>query len=1161
MSKASKQMQLYFKSLKEESYELYKLARKAKETGIDPEPFVEIKLAENLAERVVGLISAIAPQIEGSGTIERIIELEETYTSLDWRVALQIALEVSQEKFCKFEDKKEAMEVGIRVGLAYVTLGVVSAPLEGFTDLEIKKRNDNGEYFCINYAGPVRAAGGTAAAVSVLIADYVRKYNGYQPYDPTEKEIQRCHAELEDYHEYIANLQYFPSKEECEFLMKNLPVEISGDGSEKYEVSSALLKDLPRIETNKLRSGYCLIHSSCIPLKGPKLWKQLKKWGEEFGMEHWNFLEDFIKIQEKAKSKGIKKEKEDAKIQPDYTYVKDLVGGRPVIGHPLENGAFRLRYGRARNSGFSSQAIHPATMELLNQFIAIGTQLKVERPGKAAAYSSCDTIEGPIVKMHNGDVLKVEKPEDIKKYKPKIKEILYVGDVLVNYGDFLDRNHKLIPAGYCQERWIQEVKKKFTDKDKDFTAENLTRVTGIPSEKTKEIIEKPIVTEISFEEAKTIAERTKTPIHPNYTYFWGSIEKEDVVKLIKWLRTAKLEEELLVLESHDEKRTLELLGVNHKVRENRIIIDKDDSAALRYILSLEQDKEIKGENILDIINNLSPVPVKDKAGTFIGSRMGRPEKAKMRKLTGSPHGLFPVGEQGGRLRSIQSALEKGFIETEIQMYKCKCGNKTPMRKCEKCGEKTKVLKHCDTCGESTECGHEEAKLYETENIKIKELVNDTKKILGTNIIPDLIKGVRGTWNPEKISEHLGKGILRAKHNISVNKDGTVRYDTSEMALTHFTPKEISAPVEKLKKLGYEKDIYGEPLEKEDQLLELKPQDVVLPCSKDSPEEESGEVFYNTAKFIDESLKQIYGLKPFYNLKKKEDLIGHLAIGLAPHTSAGIATRIIGFSNTQAFFAHPYVHAAMRRDCDGDEACLLLMLDGFLNFSNKYLPSSRGSTMDAPLVLTSRIMPSEVDDMIFNMETTSYYPLELYEAADKYKMPNEVKMPIIEDVLGEEDQYENIGFSHNTSDINNGVSCSAYKLLPSMGEKVDHQMDLAAKIRAVDQRDVAKLVIEKHFIRDTKGNLKKFSLQQFRCVNCNEKYRRPPLQGKCVNCGGKIIFTISEGSVIKYMEHSLALAEKYDIDEYTRQVLNLTQLRIEQVFGKEKEKQTGLGAWS
>ncbi len=121
------------------------------------------------------------------------------------------------------------------------------------------------------------------------------------------------------------------------------------------------------------------------------------------------------------------------------------------------------------------------------------------------------------------------------------------------------------------------------------------------------------------------------------------------------------------------------------------------------------------------------------------------------------------------------------------------------------------------------------------------------------------------------------------------------------------------------------------------------------------------------------------------------------------------------------------------------------------------------------------------------------------------------------------------------------------------------MELAKRIRAVETNDVARLVIEKHFLKDIKGNLRKFSMQQFRCVKCNEKFRRPPLSGVC-SCGGKILFTISEGSIVKYMEPSLSLARHYDVGPYLTQTLEMLKERIEGVFGKEKEKQESIKAW-
>ncbi|MFH1072130.1 MAG: DNA polymerase II large subunit [Nanoarchaeota archaeon] len=1650
---ASPALKEYFAHLEKNCQKAFSIAQDARKKGYDPAPQVEISLAKNMAERVIGLISIAAPQIVGKGAEQRILELENTYGAQDWRVALSIAEEIAREKFCTFKDQKEAMEFGIRAGFTYATVGVVSSPLEGFTSLELKERLDGtGKYFCLNYAGPIRNAGGTAAAFSVIIADFIRKRFGFLEYDPTELEVKRTFAEIMDYHEFITNLQYVPSQEEMDFLMRHLPVEISGDPSEKYGISNVKLKDLPRVKTNLLRSGFCLIHSSCIPLKAPKLWKQLSDWGKDFSLGHWNFLEEFLKIQKKAKAKG-KVEKKEQKLEPDFTFIHDLVAGRPVIGHPLANGSLRIRYGRSRVSGFSAQSIHPATMAVLDEFVATATQLKVEMPGKAAAFSPCDTIDGPVVKLADGSVVYLDSEAEAKKVRPEIKEILYLGDVLTNYGDFFNRAHVLVPPGYCPEFWIKELEKAVIERYGSMDIELISKELGLDEARVMLFFEDPLKHIPSSQLCFRISDQFGVPLHPNYTYFWNSVTLKELEALFDYLQEARIlyDEKKIILpydDAHQEKkRSLELLGLPHLlVSKEFVVIQKEDAESLFWLFDIKKelaDGVVKerfkkalatiqinqDKTPLEILILITGKPQRDKAGTFIGARMGRPEKAKMRKLVGSPHVLFPVGSEGGRLRSFQECLEEKKITAEFPLYFCEqCKRNTVYAVCEVCDQKTSRRYYCPDCGVVADCPHPQKLVFKKQEINPQELFDASLKKLKTQIYPDLIKGVKGTSNKEHIPEQFIKGILRAKHNLAVNKDGTVRYDCSEVTLTHFKPKEVSVPLEKLKELGYTHDIHGLELENEEQVLELRPQDIVLPCCTQSPDEPSDVVLFRVTKFIDELLVKLYRQKPFYKLDAKEDLVGHLVIGLAPHTSAGILGRIIGFSKTQAFFAHPLFHAAMRRDCftadtfiplkkdgawqverigdvveglaparivdahgtrevraqgyatfgvvngniaevqvssftkhtpmpiiaittalgkrlrttanhkhivvrngkeiivraeslqtgdvlklpycctttshdvremnlleelkdrewlmvrglkgavpdlaavlrgsgvpeqsannfayrdsvpariainimrehripvqdvrlaakydtvtlpavidvtdellqciglyvaegyarqqtgkkgsyqvyiaaerseirafvqqsfrvlgltpserkkdrvtyssrilyeffvhllgagssaygkrlparfltlpparlgklltgylegdgsvsatdlrlvfdtaseglihdmefvlarlgvflklrrstrkpgkrlaefyvrkrrdiplftstrgivqskfvhqlskhisfisqekrarhagmlqhkkfrnlfcqyddryfyddifsieeqpaeqsyclnvenhqviangiltrqcDGDESCIFLLMDAFLNFSRKYLPSSRGSTMDAPLVLTTFLNPSEVDDMAFHMDIAWTYPLEFYLAALNFEMPWAVKIKQLGHVLNTPDQFEHMGFTHDTDDFNKGVVCSQYKLLPSMEEKLRGQMNLAVKLRAVDQRDVARLVIEKHFIRDTRGNLRKFSQQEFRCVKCNEKFRRPPLIGKC-SCGGRILFTISEGSVTKYLEPSIQLAEKYGVPDYLKQNLELTKRRIEALFGKDKEKQEGLGKW-
>jgi DNA polymerase II large subunit len=340
-----------------------------------------------------------------------------------------------------------------------------------------------------------------------------------------------------------------------------------------------------------------------------------------------------------------------------------------------------------------------------------------------------------------------------------------------------------------------------------------------------------------------------------------------------------------------------------------------------------------------------------------------------------------------------------------------------------------------------------------------------------------------------------------------------------------------------------------------------PHDILLPSSFDSLDEKADDVFFKVSKFVDEELEKFYGIKKLYNVEKKEDLIGQLGVCMAPHNCAGVICRFVGFSNTQGLFASPYMHAAVRRDCDGDEAAIMLLGDVLLNFSREFLPSHRGGTQDAPLVLNAKIDAGEVDDQILDFEFLREYPIELYKAAEKAKHSSEVKVNTVREILKKgEDPFVNAGFTHNTENFNEGVLCSSYKKLLTMKDKVNHQMELVEKLRSVDTSDTARLIIDRHFIRDMRGNLRKFSMQEFRCVACNEIVRRTPLNGVCPKCRGKLIFTIHEGGIKKYLEPALDLAKKYNLSNYMQQNLELVKRYVESIFGRELEKQESISKW-
>jgi DNA polymerase II large subunit len=309
-------------------------------------------------------------------------------------------------------------------------------------------------------------------------------------------------------------------------------------------------------------------------------------------------------------------------------------------------------------------------------------------------------------------------------------------------------------------------------------------------------------------------------------------------------------------------------------------------------------------------------------------------------------------------------------------------------------------------------------------------------------------------------------------------------------------------------------------------------------------------------FVDDCLEKIYGLNRYYNFKSIEDVVGQLVVGLAPHTSAGIIGRIVGFTNASICYAHPYWHAAKRRNCDGDEDALILVLDALINFSKHYLPAGRGGFMDAPLVLSIILNPSEVDDEAHNVEVCNRYPAQFYDMVSEATHPKTVEslVDIIANRLNTEAQYEGFGFTHGTMSIDKGPRNSRYKTLDSMVEKLEAQLNLARLIDAVDSKDVAQRVLSHHFIRDIRGNLRAYSTQKTRCIKCNRIYRRIPLSGNCV-CGNKLSLTVKQRNISKYLEIAEKMIRDHALDEYQQQRLRLINSALDSLFISEQTSLT------
>lgn len=1281
MTDISPKMQRYYDRLNTGLASAMEVAKAARKIGIDPETFVEIPIANDLADRVEA-------QVGISGVAQKIRELEAEMSREE--AALHIGDAFAERLFGE-TTKEEILDHAIRTSMALLTEGVVSAPIEGIAKVSVRKNDDGTEFLTIYYAGPIRSAGGTAQALSVLVGDYVRRILGLNRYIPREEEIERYIEEIRQYNS-IMSLQYLPSEKEIRLIISNCPVCIDGEPTEKDEVSGH--RNLERVETNTVRGGMALVIAEGLALKAPKVLKNVRK----MKMDGWDWLEEMTK-----QTSGGSSEEKEVGVHPKDKYLRDLIGGRPVFSYPMRKGGFRLVYGRSRNTGLAAAGLNPASLHILGDFLAVGTQMKIERPGKAAGISPVDSIQGPTVRLINGDVVRVHDAKTAREISPQVSKIIDVGEVLISFGEFIENNHVLIPSAYCEAWWKLEGGTRRPENEDEAIAQC----------------------------------REGLFLHPDFLYLWDDLTTSQIRLLAEQVSsTGVVQDTALVLPDTTEiKDLLEELLCEHKVRGGKILVEQ--YKVLCACLGLDEELHLSKrwdedlpESPLELAIHLSGFSMRSKAGTRIGGRMGRPGKSKPREMKPAPHVLFPIGEAGGNRRSVQEAgkhtyqanTDGGYLQLEMGVRRCPaCRAETWLNRCT-CGTHTIPVLSCPRCGIEVEAGtcpqcDMDPSSTREYTVNVRQMYLDALTNLGMregNM--DLVKAVKGLVSRNKPVELMEKGVLRSANKLFVFKDGTVRFDIIDMPLTHFRPREVGTTVERLRELGYEEDIYGVPLQNPDQVLELPPQDILVP-------EGCADYLMACTRFLDDLLEKVYGLPPFYRLESRKDLVGHLVIGLAPHTSAGVLARIVGFSKANVGYGHPFFHAAKRRNCfhgdtllevytggalrempirqfvlehldlsqagvdcigtfyadpvrpahvrsvdtggiphlrrvtsvsvhrapnnlilfktargreltvtpdhamlvwdvsylrkiralevsigdavpiweggvvisdriasidyvpcsdervycltvdtdhnvsangiftgqcDGDEDCVMLLLDGLMNFSKSFLPVTRGGSMDAPLVLSSRIDPTEIDKESHNLDVCSVYPLEMYLGALEYKNPKEFEGMIdrVERRLGTSSQIEGFFFTHDTSDISAGPLETMYTQLQSMLDKLECELSLAKRIRAVDEHNVAERVLQTHFIRDLQGNLNAFSKQKFRCTKCNGSYRRMPLAGKC-RCGGNVIPTVHEGSVKKYLDMSRRICEEYNISEYTRQRVEVIDMNIESTFGEEKIEQLGL----
>ena len=1087
----------------------YQHALKARRRGIDVADIVEPKIAYDLADRVAKM-----HEIDIADRLRALLAV-----TTKEKAALKISEEIAAGEYGS-GDLKTRLDNAVRVSLAVVTEGVTVAPLQGISDVTIKSNADGSQYLSVSFAGPIRSAGGTEAALTMLIADHARKVVGLGKYiaNSFDDETGRFVEELRIYEREVMGFQFKVLDEDVIKCISNVPVELDGVDTDPVEVVGH--KGMRRIATDRVRGGTLRVMNDGLIGRSRKLLKLV----ETLKLDGWGWLKEL---------KGAIQTGED---DAAHHRMSEVITGRPVLSMAKKIGGFRLRYGRCYNTGFATVGIHPAVPALLNYAIVAGTQIKMDVPGKASTIALVDTLEAPIVRLDDGRVMPVPTVEQAEKIRTRVGKILYMGDMLISYGDFLENNAQLPPASYVEEIWAQQLKSKLPALPVDSGRERLIQLA-----------ENPLIAP-TVEEAFDIS-KLGMPLHPKYSFYWDVIGLDEALYLKDRLGDGVPNDAKL-------KDILERLGAAHSISNDRIRLDDSDQAlSLRRLLS---GPVVEAKDTIEFVSNSSGVKVMPRFASTIAVRVGRPEKAAERKMKPPVHVLFPVGPNGGATRDILKACKDDSFYTEMANRYCdNCKSPSIGTHCRSCGSSTMIRNLCMVCRGEVEdgekCGRcgKDGRTHSIVNYPLKAAMEQAKKKLG--VVPEEpFKGVKSLMSRHRSAEPLEKGILRQKHGLHAFKDGTVRFDATNEPLTHFKPAWILANIEKLREMGYTRDYLGKELTSSDQIVELMMQDVIIP-------RDSAKHLLNTAKFIDEELEKLYEIEPFYNVDLLDDLIGHLVVGLAPHTSVGIMGRIIGFTDSQVCLASPVWHSAKRRDCDGDADSVMLLMDAFLNFSFDFLPDKIGGLMDAPLLIQPVVLPHEVQRQAHNVDIASSYPVEFYEATWKQgKAADSAGMiETIKNRIGEEHQFFGYGFTHFTDALVTKEQRSAYSTLNTMEEKLKMQFDTAKLINAVDADEVAAMVLTTHILPDIMGNMRSYSSQTFRCTSCGAKFRRMPLLGKCTECQNELIQTVTRGAVEKYLGIATDMCQQYKINDYLRSRVESIAMELKLIFKEEKKMQSSL----
>ncbi|MHA1971637.1 MAG: DNA polymerase II large subunit [Candidatus Hodarchaeales archaeon] len=1086
------------KSIQSQEY----LASQARKELIDPSANVESIITTSTKSKISTILDV--PKLEEY--LPSTQDLHEKPILL----AADIAKQIVNGRFVE-KSRDELILLAIQSSLVILSHGLISVPEEAIPRLSINKKTN---HLTLYFSNTIRYVKGETIGLVIMIADYIRHVLHLNRFSATPEIMGRYIEEMELYLSLNDRDNYIQRKILEDFI-QNVGVEISGESYDRLEVVK--YRNLPQL-TNQLRTGMCVALDKIMGNLNAIAQKRQKS-----GIPEWSWLKTNFQLL----------------IHNKHEFgSKEIRATQPLISMSKKPGGFRLRYGRTRNTGHGVAGIHPVTMSLL-EILTPGTCIKTDLMDRTLSISPVSCINGPLIELNNGRFLRIKTLSDLKKIKDKITTIWELGDILISPEDIPERETFEIPS-WTEEWWALSVKK--ANSTKYGSLRNLANLLDINITTLERILEKPLIEELSLDLIIKISKFTQVPLHPRLSFNWNEIAISDLLLLLEHINSSN---NGLLPNINDVKLVLKRLGVPFEPKGKYLLSD-----LFTPFIKLLKDKLTdfnklvqKKTELLEIeylLNELLNLPIRSYCQRRLGVKIVRNEKSEERFLNPPAHVIFPVGTYGGTQRNILKLSREESVKIHLSNRFCpSCKEITYESFCPSC--KNKTIQHY-TCKNGhlfeertcPECG-KFGMVSTLQNVDFSSLINENfKKTKITSL--DKLKGVSYLVSKHRIPENLAKGMLRAKYNLFVYKDGTLRFDLTNASLSHFKPKEIGTTIEELRHLGYSHDIFGNDLTDENQTIELYPYDVIISQSAEN-------FLINLSNFLDDELTLLYKQPPYYRINSARDIVGSLIVGLSPFSKVAIVGRIIGFTNSNIMYAHPIWHKLKTRNCNGDVDSFTLLLDVFLNFSEEFIPASRGGYMDIPLILN---IIEDWDD-VNHYAQQEFYPLNLPFFKNISKIPSTNKVITYKTSLLEplKDKYYFTDFI-SLPKIANPFQQS--KII----DKVEIELSILKKLHGVRTQEFVELILENDFLDKISASIDKFFSQPFKCRRCNFTFRRIPLTKTCPNCNHDTIsLTLSEGWVLRYLQIIRQLKSPYEkyLSDYLKSWIDLIELYNKTLFDK------------